>query len=166
MEKVKNIIFDVYRFQIVPITTQMGLFDKLFNNIEELKRQKNFYFSEVLNKSQSKHYHNRQMESLPYKGIYIKDDLIVFRLAAKKGRIIQDSNFTQKEVEDYPDVLIIINNDPTIQKIAISRNAQAFSNSEVVVHILESQYRVLGIMKVFVILKSLFSYSLVIVSLP
>ncbi|SFX74719.1 hypothetical protein SAMN04487930_10917 [Cytophaga hutchinsonii ATCC 33406] len=116
----------------------MVLFSE-FTNVDDLKANKNLYFSTVLKANNS--YYNKQNETLPYKSIYSEDDLIVFRLAAKKGRIIQDSNFTQKQVEDYPDVLVIINNNPEIQKIAISRNIQAFSSSDVVLHILESKYR-------------------------
>ena len=140
MDKSKDVIFDVFRFQIVPIssTNQMVLFSE-FTNIEDLKANKNLYFSQVLNGINS--YYNKQSEALPYKSVHSEGDLIVFRLAAKKGRIIQDSNFTQKEVEDFPDVLVIINNNPQIQKIAISRNIQAFSNSNVVLHILESKYK-------------------------
>lgn len=134
----KDIVFDLFRFQLVPVSTsQLNLFGENLTN-EQLIERKNTFFSEVANNN--KEYLNRQREALPFKVLFSEGDLVVIRLAAKKGKIIQDKDFSKKEVEDYPDVYIVINNDPSTQKIAISKNNKAFSSSFVVAHILEKSY--------------------------
>jgi len=137
--ELKEISFDLYRYQLLPITqnVQPDMYRKELT-LEKLKEIKNELFFEVLdNLPTLKH----RSLSLQHKSILKSNDWFAFKLGAQKTIERENKNFIKEKIESWPHVTVIINNDPSIQLIAISRNLKAFSGTSVVAKILESSLR-------------------------
>lgn len=120
----KTINFSVYRFHLLPISTnQISLFDKEYT-YEELVEKKNAIFEEIIQDLEN----NRN--DFPIE-LYSSDDKsYLFRLANPKQTTIY-RNFTDIIENTEPYIYIAINTDPETQKIAISHNSDAFTTPNV-----------------------------------
>lgn len=125
----KTIVFDIFRFHLLPITTkQISLFDKEIS-YEELKEQKNGIFDELIQNLENR------VNQLPIELFSYDDKSYLFRLANPKKTVIY-KNFKEIEENTEPFIYVAINTDPEIQKIAISHNPDAFSTTNVTKNIL------------------------------
>ncbi|WP_347066045.1 hypothetical protein [Flavobacterium sp. WV_118_3] len=116
----KQIVFEIYRFHLLPISTnQISLFSEEIT-YEELVSKKNAFFDEIIQDLQNK------QEDFPIELYSTEDKSYLFRLANPKTTKIY-RNFSEIEENTEPYIYIIFNTDPNIQKIAISRNTDAFS---------------------------------------
>lgn len=134
----KLINFHIYRYHLLPIETnnqQVELFENKKLSFEEIKKRKNEFFTKILdslvNSKNNKH---------PLKLEHNENGYFLFKLAQKKTTLIT-KNFENLVIDNEPYVYVIINNDPTIQKIAISDNIDAFGRPEVVKNILKKVFR-------------------------
>ncbi|WP_321347070.1 hypothetical protein [uncultured Draconibacterium sp.] len=133
----KLINFHLYRYHLLPIETD-GRQSKLFSepelSLEELKAKKNELFKGALDvlKQLSSNY--------PLKLEHHEGDYYLFKLAQKKTtKITQD--FQNQVVKNEPYVYVVINNNPKVQKIAISENIEAFSKPDVVCNVLKKSFK-------------------------
>lgn len=118
MDKIIN--FEIYRFHLLPITTnQISLFERGMT-YEELVEKKNKFFDEIVQDLQNR------TQDFPIELYSTEDKSYLFRLANPKKTTIY-RNFADIPENTEPYIYIIINTDPLVQKIAISRNAEAFS---------------------------------------
>ncbi|MFV5691650.1 hypothetical protein ACM55K_06480 [Flavobacterium sp. LT1R49] len=116
----KTIYFEIYRFHLLPITThQISLFEHEMS-YEELVQKKNGFFDSIVQNLQN------NAQDFPIELYSSEDKSYLFRLANPKKTTIY-RNFSEREENTEPYIYIIINTDPLVQKIAISRNSQAFS---------------------------------------
>lgn len=133
----KIINFHIYRYHLLPIdhkSRQQVLFEGHSIDTEKLKERKNEYFGTVLDGLlESKNNAN------PLKLEHQEDNYYLFKLAQKKTTIVT-KNFEDQVIDNEPYVYIVFNNDPLVQKIAISENADAFSKPEVVKNILKKVF--------------------------
>jgi len=137
--KYKNISFDLYRYQLLPLTqdVQPDMFRKILN-VEHLKEHKNIIFQELLSsfpelKSNTNNLHQMVVVN--------KDDWFVFKLGIQKSIEIENENFDKERINNWPHITVIINNRPDCQFIAISKNLKAFSSTNVVSNILSDTLR-------------------------
>jgi hypothetical protein len=132
----KNVAYDVFRYQLIPKTTkQLDLFGEQVS-IEELKSRKNDYFHQSLLKIRN--FISARGNTLLHKIYLDQNDITAIKLGPEKTVTIQDRDFEQMTVDTVEDVRVIVNNEPDIQKIAISKNYHAFETSFVVANILET----------------------------
>ena len=132
----KTVNFHIFRYHLLPIENfQVDLFEKKEKlTYEEVKERKNGFFKEILdNLPFSKSNKN------PLVLENTEDDYYLFKLAQKKSTIITQ-NFKNVEIDNEPYVYVIVNNNPKIQKIAISDNYEAFSNPKVVKNLLKKTF--------------------------
>lgn len=129
----KIVTFQIYRYHLLPISNdrQTALFTEEKPSVEDIKKNKNLYLSEVLEKI---NYYNDNR--YPLKVEHHENNFYFIKLAQKKSATIVQ-NFKDFEIENEPFVYIIINNDDKVQKIAISDNKNAFSSPNVVKNILK-----------------------------
>jgi len=137
MEK-RLINFRLYRYHLLPLSTdesQTSMFPKKKKKTSEVKEKKNIFFNTVLGSLvESKNNSN------PIRLHHQDEEYFVFKIAQKKtARITQD--FKNQTVSNEPYSYVIINNDDKVQKIAISENGEAFSNTDVVKNILTKVFR-------------------------
>lgn len=137
MEK-RLINFRLYRYHLLPLSTdetQTSMFPTNKMKTSEVKEKKNIFFNEVLSSLiESKNNSN------PIRLHHQDEEYFVYKIAQKKtARITQD--FKNQTISNEPYSYVIINNDDTVQKIAISENGEAFSNTDVVKNILAKVFR-------------------------
>jgi hypothetical protein len=127
----KTYHFDYFRYQLVPKKTIQTTIDGVASTYEDIKAKKNDYFAEVLKAVRFKN----SKGDLPYKLIHDEEKLFYIWLSnIRQKRYIQD--FKETIVMTNPFVDILIDNTPTNQVIAISKNIDAFEDSKAVVKIL------------------------------
>jgi hypothetical protein len=134
----KLINFHIYRYHLLPLDTkykQIDLFEDKTLTFNEIKKRKNEFFKGLLDnliKSKSNKY--------PLKLEHSEEEKYLFKIAQKKTTTITQ-NFENIVIDNEPYVYVVFNNDPTIQKIAISDNSEAFSNPEVVRNVLKKVFK-------------------------
>ena len=130
-----NATFDLYRYQLlVDKTVQMNLGDD-YNSWEEIRASKNKLLEEILT-HQDFHFHSKKA-NIQSKLLFQKEDRFYYKVAVKRDRKITHIDFTEGVVEDYPNILIAINNAPDVQKIAIQSYNNAFKTTEIVSRFME-----------------------------
>lgn len=123
--------FEYYRFQLVPKKVVQLSIDNVAYTYDEIKAKKNEYFSEVLTKTTFK----GKKGNLPYRIVYEKNNIFVLFLSNPKPySYIHD--FQKQQGTTEPFSIIVIDNNPENQLMAISRNTEAFSDTKTVVKIL------------------------------
>jgi hypothetical protein len=132
----KQINFQIYRYHLLPIekiNAQASLFPQQQLTVDEIKAKKNELFKNLLDSLK------KLGSNYPLK-LDIKDgDFYLFKLAQKKTTIITQ-NFQNQLIDNEPYVYVVVNNNPKVQKIAISENIEAFSAPEVVRNILKKTF--------------------------
>lgn len=133
----KTINFHLFRYHLLPInkeTTQLDVFPQKRLTYDELKKFKNSFFADML-----KSLVDNKLKSHPLKLDHSDNNHFLFKIAQKKNTIITQ-NFTNKNIPNEPYCYVIFNNDPGVQKIAISENVDAFSKPETVKNILKKVF--------------------------
>jgi len=119
----KVINFHIYRYHLNPIesnSSQLNLFDGNKISKQELKEKKNAFFNQIITDNLSK-----GTASNPMTLVDKDDDYFLLKIAnPKKTTVIKD--FKQNIYEHEPYVYLIINNNKTVQKLAISENLESF----------------------------------------
>lgn len=132
----KKISFDLYRFQLLPITrhAQIDAFHEI-RSVEDIERNKNLFFNEILTEfPKLKH----RLFELNQKILFHKQDVLCIKLGAHKTIERDNEHFRKERIDNWPNITIIISNEPNTQIIAVSRNIKTFSSSEVVINLLSS----------------------------
>lgn len=126
--------FRIYRYHLTTLSN-----DNIVVNVdgksepftsEQLKKDKNTWFVKALNNID---FYKNKKNILKIE--FNDEDIFVIKLANQKQVTVVE-NFVEKKVPTQPFVYILINNDSSVQKIAISHNTDAFSSPNVVKNIL------------------------------
>jgi len=121
----KIINFHIYRYHLNPIesnTLQLSLFDGVKISKQDLKKKKNEFFNNIIIEKLS-----TGTPSNPMTLVHHEQDYFLLKIAnPKKKTVIKD--FKENIYEHEPYVYLIVNNDRTVQKIAISENIESFSS--------------------------------------
>src|SRR5437868_8833588 len=135
----KDIVFDFFRYQLLPKNSnQLNLFEEVLTT-EQIRARKNEFFLEAIT-AVGMYYWDHYANDLPFRIVDNEDEVIVMKLGKKKVVTLTNENLDDEEHPDFPNVVIVINNDPEDQTIAISRDIDSFSNSFVVANILEENF--------------------------
>ncbi|MHB2150310.1 hypothetical protein ACX8XP_14720 [Calditrichota bacterium LG25] len=123
----KKIIFDLYRYQILPKDRflQLNIFHEI-KSLDELIRKKNEIFSDAL--LSIKIFRTRK-SVIKHKLIYQQENAYLFKFAVSRSVVIETENFTEEEIANWPSVLVFIWNDPEKQIIAIQQKWKAFQDT-------------------------------------
>lgn len=134
-----QIHFELFRYQLLPITQHIQ--DDLFRtipSIDELKKRKNEIFDQMLS----------DFPSLKHRKIPLnvrvdlhKSPWFVVEINTQKNLHRERKDFKKEKIDTWPHVIVIINNDPNVQLIAISRNNRAFRSGAVVTKILKDNFQ-------------------------
>lgn len=132
---IKTTSFNYYRYQLVPKPIIQGHLDGRASSIEEIKKNKNKYFAEVLKAVKF----NVSKGNLPYKIVYENRERYYLLLSnIKKTSYIKD--FKKFDIKSEPYVEILIDNNADQQIIAISKNIDAFAHTKTVAKILTTTF--------------------------
>jgi hypothetical protein len=128
--------FDVFRFQLLVDKTVQFSSDNLYQSVGEIKAVKNDIFKNLIN---NKYFQFQSGNSkIVSQLVFTKGDVSFFKIGVIRQRRILRKDSTKERIADYQNILIAINNNPGIQKIAIQNNVNAFKNSDVVIDIIRN----------------------------
>jgi hypothetical protein len=130
----KETRFNIFRYQIIPTTQiQLSLFDAPIT-VDELKARKNeFFFDTLLNIKEFRH----SRAELIFQIDSPSKDIIVLRLGASRGLKRETRDFEKEVVDNFPSAVIVFNNNPESQKVAIEIEYKAFRSTATIAEILE-----------------------------
>jgi hypothetical protein len=133
-------VFEVYRYQLlastdkVQISLKLGDKDFEIDNVDDLRSRKNELIARVLAR-RSFNLHSKHAE-VKIRLEHQDEHLFVFRLGVRRSAHIYSEDFSKKDIPNWPNVLIVFHNDPSIQKIAIQRDYAAFQSTRAVASML------------------------------
>lgn len=131
----KTVPFEVYRYQLVVNKAIQLSLENQFQTPEEIRANKNKIFQELI--ANPKFHFTASKSETTSKLVYSKGDISIFKLAVKRSLKHDKKDFTEETIDNYPKLLIGINNNPEVQKIAIQENKKAFSQAHAVSRIIE-----------------------------
>lgn len=134
-------LFTLYTYQFSPILNfnhdQIDLFGKVYiQSAIDSMENKNKIFEKSLIKSKYRHLGKDLSTQL----IINDNNLIIFRIANKKN-IKLEKNFHPEVFTNEPSILIVVNNDKEVQRIAIEQNTSIFSDTSVVAGIISKSLK-------------------------
>ena len=134
-----QIHFELFRYQLLPISQhiQHDMFSEEMS-ITELKAKKNDFFQEILENFPQLQYRDA--------AINVRVDLAVspwyvIEINTQKSLQRDKPDFEKEHIDTWPHVIVVINNRPDVQLIAISRNKKAFSSCTVVAKMLQDNFQ-------------------------
>ena len=133
----KQTSFEVFRYQLViDKAFQSDAFQHQYNTPEELKAAKNDIFKSIITEN---NFSFRSGNSdIASKLIYQKDDMFYFKVGVKRNTRRYRKDFTEEILDTYPNIIVAINNNPHVQKIAIQTNTSAFQKTSIVANFIKS----------------------------
>lgn len=133
----KQTSFEVFRYQLViDKAFQSDAFQHQYNTPEELKAAKNDIFKSIITEN---NFSFRSGNSdIASKLIYQKGDMFYFKVGVKRNTRRYRKDFTEEILDTYPNIIVAINNNPHIQKIAIQTNTSAFQKTSIVANFIKS----------------------------
>ena len=119
--------FEVFRYQlVVDKTLQMDMFNK-YQTAEDIRADKNNIFHNII--AAEKFNFISSNSEITSKLLYQNDTMYYFKIGVKRNTKVFKKDFTEANIENYPNIIVAINNKPDVQKIAIQENSKAFSFS-------------------------------------
>ena len=130
--------FDLYRYQILPISRkQMRLFDKPISP-EELKAKKNAFFMQTLNRLVDDGQFSYREHLVNHRALHRDADIVIIQLNISRGRVpVETEDFTKEKFVNYPNFIVGFNNRDDSQFILIEREYKAFRFTHIAAKMLE-----------------------------
>lgn len=127
--------FNIFRYQIIPTSQiQLSLFDEPIS-VEQLKERKNeFFFEALMNIKEFRH----SRAELIFQIENLSDEIVILKLGANRGLKRETREFEEEVVENFPSAVIVFNNNPQSQKVAIEIEYKAFRSTETIAELLEN----------------------------
>jgi hypothetical protein len=126
--------FELYRYQLLPASQQQqDLFHQTLT-ADEIREKKNQFFDSILTKLPP--FRHRGYE-IKHKVVLKEGELFIFKLNIHKKIDRDTEDFQRERIESWPNVTILVHNNPDTQILAISRNIKAFSSTGSVAKIFE-----------------------------
>lgn len=135
MHATKLAPFEVYRYQLVVNKSVQLTIDSDYSSASDIRAHKNEIFANVIGNERFRFAATKS--EITSKHLFSHGDLHVFKMGVKRSIKISRKDFSEDDVENYPNILIAVNNDPKIQKIAIQKSQKAFRDTISVSHIIE-----------------------------
>jgi hypothetical protein len=135
----RNTTFDFYRYQIIPRSQEPFVIDGQEYSVDELKAQKNRFFQETV-ATEGLVYIDSFGTQLRYRILRVEENRFYMKLGKEKEVTLNNRNLQPVNQTDYPSVWVLIDNEPDRQIIAISRDSNAFGNTNAVSNILERNF--------------------------
>ncbi|PWG82593.1 hypothetical protein DDR33_01655 [Pararcticibacter amylolyticus] len=124
--------FQVFRDQLViDKAIQLDIEGK-YSTPEQIRAVKNDIFQELIS-NEKFHFHSSKSE-ITSELMYSDANLSYFKVGVKRNLKNISKGFSEDAKESSPNIIVVINNEPNVQKIAIQTNTNAFKSSNIVSH--------------------------------
>ena len=124
----KKIVFDLYRYQIIPISKQFQMRLDRTIDYKEVIKKKNILFKQALLNAVFVHRRKKVQKSMQI----VSSEQFYIVLGKELKIKVYDIKSNPEEVNSYPPTRIFIDNNPERQLIAVERNG-VFSKTESVI---------------------------------
>ena len=109
---------------------QHGYQQNKYETADQVRADKNNIFQQVVAKEDFNF--KGSNSELTSKFLYTDGTMSYFRLGVKRSTTLYSKDLSPHSEENYPNIIIAFNNDPTVQKIAIQTNTAAFKETNIV----------------------------------
>lgn len=142
----KKINFAIYNYNFLRIIEpnkqlQMEFPEWQVVDVEELFNNRQYLLGDILLSDYNRPYQFENAKKKKYWHVQVvkpQDEVYVMRVANVTNVTITDEHLKAKKYADYRNCLVVIDNRPGIQRIAIERKTKAFSDTKTVAGILEA----------------------------
>ena len=151
----KKIIFDLYRYQILPKDRhfQLNFFHEI-KSLDELIEKKNKIFADAL---LSIKIFKTKKSIIKHKLLHQQEDIYLFKFAVNRSLVIETEDFTEEEISNWPSVFVFFWNSPEKQIIAIQHKWKAFQDTNFLAKaIIDAINNILGKWNLTVYYKTIF----------
>ena len=134
----KKLSFYCFRYQILPVSKsiQIAYAPHAITSYEQLISKKNELFSEALMNPKFLTFEKERISSRLENRF---EEIYQFRVGFKKGLEVTNKDFSKSKVNDWPNTIVLVNNDSQVQKLLIQHNNRVSNDvSTVVNHIVKS----------------------------
>ena len=132
----KQTSFEVFRYQLViDKAFQSDAFQHQYHNIDELKAAKNDIFKSII--TENNFNFNSGKSDITSQLVHQNGDMYYFKVNVRRDKKIPKKDFTEALIDTYPSLLIAINNNPNVQKIAVQSNVDAFQKTSIVANFIK-----------------------------
>ena len=132
----KTASFEVFRYQlVVDKAFQPDAFQHQYHSFSELKAAKNKIFDSII--TENKFNFDAAKSETTSQLVHHNGDMYYFMLNVRRDKKIPKKDFTEDVIDTYPKVLVAINNNPNVQKIAIQSNPSAFKKTSIVANFIK-----------------------------
>ena len=126
----KNVAFEVFRYQLVVDKTMQTNAFKNYESPEQVRADKNNIFKDIITNQNFRF--NSSSTNIKSKLLYQKDDMYYFKISTRRKARIYKEDFTEDTIDNFPNIIVAINNNPNVQKIAIQTTTNPFKDAEAV----------------------------------
>lgn len=132
----KNVSFEVFRYQLViDQAFQSDAFQHQYHNADELKHAKNKIFQSII--SENNFSFTSPKSEITSQLVHQSGDMFYFKVNVRRDRKIPKKDFTEALIDTYPSMLVVVNNHPDVQKIAVQSNLDAFKKTNIVANFIQ-----------------------------
>lgn len=137
MAKTKKAVFHEYRYQILPTSQhiQMDLEGEI-TSVDDLKRKKNELFRKAVKEIGEFPYSRGEIR---HKTLLTSDPIYILQVGVERDLKRRTREFEIEAVENWPTVIVALNNDPKVQKCLVQERG-GFQRTATVVKILEEGF--------------------------
>ncbi|MFA6174800.1 MAG: hypothetical protein WC334_05900 [Kiritimatiellales bacterium] len=134
MSRSKQLAFNQYRYQILPTTQEIQLdLEQQIRSVEDLRAKKNEFFKRALSAINIFTY---SRGPLVHRKLWMDDDLMIIQLAVERDLKRTTKEFEEEVVENWPDILVAMNNRPDVQMCLIQEGG-GFQKTDTVAKLIE-----------------------------
>lgn len=126
--------FELFRYQLLPASQHQHELFSVVLSADQVRERKNEFFDAALTSLPK--FRHRGLE-IRHRVLHHRNSWFIFKVGAHKTVDRDTEDFQKEKVESWPNVTVIVNNDPSMQVLAISRNPKAFSSTSIVAQMFE-----------------------------
>lgn len=130
----RQLAFNQYRYQILPTTQEVQLdLAREIRSVDDLRAKKNELFARAFSGINVYTYGRGQ---IVHRKLVMDDDILIVQLGVERDLKRTTRDFEEETVENWPDVLIAMNNKPDVQLCLIQQGG-GFQKTATVAKVLE-----------------------------
>ncbi len=131
----RTVPFDTYRFQLlVDNTIQQDAFNG-YESIDAIRKDKNNILKNIFTKDAFSF--KSSTSEISSKLMYTEGEMYYFKVNVRRTIKWKHKDFTTDTLENYPNITLAFNNDPSIQKIAIQNSTSVFKDTTIATHFVQ-----------------------------
>ena len=122
--------FETFRYQLVVDKTMPINLHSNYETPDQVRAEKNNIFKTLITNETFRF--NSNNSNIKSKLLYQNGDMFYYKISAKRTAHLYKEDFTEDTIDNFPNIIVAINNHPDVQKIAIQTSTSPFKDTEMV----------------------------------